>query len=50
MIASPSTREFQRIRRRRNKAEYEDITIGRADLSADLAHARAIIEAVRNAI
>lgn len=50
MIASPSSREFQRMRRRRNKSEYEDIAIGRADLSADLAHAEAIINAVRNAL
>ena len=50
MIASPSASEFQRMRRRRNKSEYEDITIGRADLTADLAHADAIIEAVRKAL
>jgi hypothetical protein len=50
MIASPSAREFQRMRRRRNKAEYDDIAIGRADLTADLAHSEAIIEAVRNAL
>lgn len=50
VIASPSTREFQRMRRRRNKAEYDDIAIGRADLTADLAHAQAIIKAVRNAL
>jgi hypothetical protein len=50
VIASPSTREFQRMRRRRNKAEYDDVVIGRADLTADLAHAEAIIEAVRNAL
>jgi hypothetical protein len=50
VIASPSAREFQRMRRRRNKAEYDDIVVGRADLTADLAHAKAIIEAVRNAI
>jgi hypothetical protein len=48
VIASPSAREYQRMRRRRNKAEYDDLAIGRADLSADLAHAAAIIEAVRN--
>ena len=47
MISSPSTFEYQRIRRRRNKSEYDDITIGRADLAADLAHAEAIIQAVR---
>lgn len=50
MIASPSVHEFQRMRRRRNKAEYDDIAIGRAELTADLAHAKAIIEAVRDAL
>jgi hypothetical protein len=50
VIASPSAREFQHMRRRRNKAEYDDIAIGRADLTADLAHAEAIIEAVRAAL
>ena len=48
--SSWSGREFQRMRRRRNEAEYDDITIGRADLTADLAHTEAIIEAVRNAL
>jgi uncharacterized protein (UPF0332 family) len=50
MIISPSTGEYQRMRRRRNKAEYDDITIGSADLAADLAHAAAIIQAVRAAL
>lgn len=50
MIGSPSARELQRMRRRRNKAEYDDIVIGRADLTADLAHAEAIIDAVRIAL
>lgn len=50
VIASPSAREFQRMRRRRNKAEYDDIVIGRADLTADLAHAEAMIAAVRNSL
>jgi hypothetical protein len=50
VIASSSTREFQRMRRWRNKAEDDDIVIGRTDLTADLAHAQAIIEAVRNAL
>lgn len=27
-ISTPSAREFQRMRRRRNKAEYDDIVIG----------------------
>ncbi len=50
MINSPSTGEYQRIRRRRNKSEYDDITIGTADLTADLAHADAVIQAVRSAL
>ncbi len=50
LIGTPSAAEFQRMRRRRNKAEYDDITIGRADLAADLAHAEAIIDAVRKAV
>ena len=50
MIISPSTSEYQRIRRRRNKAEYDDITIGSADLAADLAYAAAVIQAVRAAL
>lgn len=50
LISTPSSAEFQRMRRRRNKSEYEDITIGRADLTADLAHAEAIIDAVRKAV
>jgi hypothetical protein len=47
MIDTASASEFQRMRRRRNKAEYDDIIIGQADLAADLDHARAIIGAVR---
>jgi hypothetical protein len=47
MLNTPSASEFQRMRRRRNKAEYDDIIIGRPDLEADLAHAQAIIDAVR---
>ena len=50
MITCSSTSEYQRMRRRRNKAEYDDITIGSADLAADLAHAAAIIQAVRAAL
>lgn len=50
MINSPSTLEYQRIRRRRNKSEYNDITIGQADLTADLTHAQAIVQAVRAAL
>lgn len=47
MLNTPSASQFQRIRRRRNKAEYDDIIIGRPDLEADHAHAQAIIDAVR---
>lgn len=50
MLATPSAAEFQRMRRRRNKAEYDDIVIGRADLYADFAHAATIIEAVKLAL
>jgi hypothetical protein len=50
MISSPGTTEYQRIRRRRNKSEYDDITIGKADLTTDLAHAVAVIQAVRDAL
>jgi uncharacterized protein (UPF0332 family) len=50
MIHTPSAYEFQRMRRRRNKSEYDDVVIGRADLDADLEHTQAIIEAVRAAL
>jgi len=50
MINTPSAFEFQRMRRRRNKAEYDDVVIGHADLAADLGHAQAIIDAVRDAL
>jgi hypothetical protein len=49
-ISSPSAAEYQRIRRRRNKSEYDDITIGKAEITADLAHAAAVIQAVRDAL
>ncbi|MBA3418024.1 MAG: hypothetical protein H0U09_04855 [Geodermatophilaceae bacterium] len=50
MISSPSAFEFQRMRRLRNKAEYDDIVIGQADLAADLGHAQAIVDVVRDAL
>jgi hypothetical protein len=50
MINTPSAFEFQRMRRRRNKAEYDDVVIGQADLAADLGHAQAIVSAVRGAL
>lgn len=50
MIKVPSSFEFQRMRRHRNKAEYDDIVIGQADLAADLGHAQAIIDAIRRGL
>lgn len=50
LINTPSASEFHRMRRRRNKSEYDDIAIGRADLDTDFAHAEAIIDAVRIAV
>jgi hypothetical protein len=50
MLDTVSAVEFQRMRRRRNKSEYDDIAIGRADLETDLAHATAIIHTVRCAL
>ena len=50
MINTPSASEFQRMRRRRNKSEYDDIVIGQADLDTDLGHAQSIINAVRAAL
>lgn len=39
--------EFQRIRRRRNKSEYDDIGIGNQDVEVDVQYARDIVAAVR---
>jgi hypothetical protein len=50
MISTPSAFEFQRMRRRRNKWEYDDVIVSQADLAADLSHAQAIIDAVRDAL
>ena len=47
MVHISSASEFHRMRRRRNKSEYDDIAIGRADLEVDLQHAEAIVGAVR---
>ena len=46
MIADPSVREFPRMRRRRSKAEYDDVIISLADVQADLVHVTAIVEAI----
>ena len=50
MINTASAVEFQRMRRRRNKAEYDDVVIGQADFAADLGHAQAILDTVRGAL
>lgn len=42
-----SVREFQRLRRRRNKSEYEDLIVGAQDVATDLQHAENIVAAVR---
>jgi hypothetical protein len=45
-----SVREFQRLRRRRNKSEYDDITFGRREVEADLLLASDIVSAVRSSL
>lgn len=50
MIATPSAAMFHALRRRRNKAEYDDIVVSRADFDTDLTHAQAIVAAVDAAI
>ena len=44
-----AVREFQRMRRRRNKSEYEDILVGDQDIDTDLVHAGHIVAAVEAA-
>ncbi len=50
MIATASAAEFQRIRRRRNKSEYDDIVIGHADARNDVDHCGEIVEAVARSL
>lgn len=45
-----SVREFQRMRKRRNKSEYGDVVFGDADVRADLGHATTVVAAVRAAL
>ena len=42
-----SITEFQRMRRRRNKGEYDNLVLGRQDVEVDLRHARNIVAAVK---
>ena len=41
-----SVHEFQRIRRRRNKSEYDDMVFGSQEVAVDLKHAKNIVAAV----
>ena len=50
MLATPSAAQFHALRRRRNKAEYDDIIVSGADFDANLVHAEAIIDAVKTAL
>ncbi|MCL2787843.1 MAG: hypothetical protein FWD59_05020 [Micrococcales bacterium] len=50
VIGSPAVAQFHALRRRRNKSEYDDLILGRADFDADLVHAQAIIDAVQTAL
>jgi hypothetical protein len=44
-LDAPAVRHFDRMRRTRNRSEYGAITVGAAQLDADLEHARAIVDA-----
>jgi len=50
MDPTGSIRGFQAIRRRRNKSEYQDLSLGELDVIADLAHAPNIVTAVKAAL
>lgn len=45
-----SVLEFQQLRKRRNRSEYDDIVLGRQDVELDLQHASDIVDAVRAAL
>ena len=42
-----SVGQFQRLRRRRDKSEYDDSVVGRQDVETELQHARDVVTAVR---
>jgi hypothetical protein len=42
-----SMTQFQQMRRRRNKSEYDNLLLGRQDVETDLRHATNIVAAVR---
>ena len=43
-----SMTQFQQMRRRRNKSEYDNLLLGRQDVETDLRHATNIVAAVRS--
>jgi hypothetical protein len=45
--ATGSVRQYQRLRRTRNRSEYTDTVLGVVQVTADLAHATNIVAAVR---
>ena len=45
-----SVHEFQRMRRRRNNSEYDDMVFGSQEVAVDLQHAENIVAAVRACI
>ncbi len=45
--ATGSIHQYQRLRRTRNKSEYNDTVLGVAQVTADLAHATNIVSATR---
>lgn len=44
--ATGSVARFDRLRRRRNRSEYDDLVLGDQDVRTDLGHARGIVAAV----
>jgi hypothetical protein len=48
--ATGSVAQYQRLRRTRNRSEYNDFILGRAQIEADLRHATNIVAAVRAAL
>lgn len=45
-VDAPEARHLDRMRRTRNRAEYDALEVGQAQVAADLEHARAIVDAV----
>lgn len=45
--ATDSVGKFQRVRSKRNAAEYRDVVVGDQEIASDLVHATNIVAAVR---